>query len=160
MQERKTLTLNECLELERPLTLQEAVDLPLDTYKKYLYHRGILRHLPENLEDYVYDGGNDYNPEDDYVLKLKNISYVKTIDEDLSDEEWSEEDEIEYQKIEKQLQESSEYNEPVTFEYGIVNIHGKDINYRMCDAGGIGVYKIEPDGSMLIYDAGFSYCFR
>ena len=69
MHNRKILTLNECIELERPITLQEAVDMPLDTYKEYLYHKGILRYLPEKLEEYVTENKYGYLLENEDVDK-------------------------------------------------------------------------------------------
>ncbi|MCL2311537.1 MAG: hypothetical protein FWC41_03450 [Firmicutes bacterium] len=77
MQNRKILTLEEVLNLDRRPTLQEMVDLSKEDYTKYLYYKGIIKYIPENLEDYQ-DNTNDKNdlecfdPEDDIVLDLKN----------------------------------------------------------------------------------------
>ena len=168
MQKRKILTLEECLELERPLTLQEAVDLPLDTYKKYLYHCGILRYLPESLKDYITENkydyipehNTDYDPEMDIILRMKNPNFSETLDEDLSDEEWTEEDEIEYQENEKQLRESlGEDYKPFNFvKRGIIRINENVHKYGICDRGGIHMYKTDNYGNItLIQDSGYSY---
>ena len=77
MQERKILTINECLELKRPLTLQEAVDLPINTYKEYLYHLGVIKYIPENLLNYVSEKTEDdrYDPKLDVILALKGFEF-------------------------------------------------------------------------------------
>ncbi|MCL2313093.1 MAG: hypothetical protein FWC41_11550 [Firmicutes bacterium] len=69
MQERKILTLTEVLNLDRRPTLQEMVDLSIEDYTKYLYYKGIIKYIPENLEDY--DNWDEYDPECDLVLRLK-----------------------------------------------------------------------------------------
>jgi len=72
MQDRKILTLNECLELKRQPTLQEMVDLSIEDYKQFLFAKRIIKYMPDRLEDYVavdeYDG---YYPHLDIVLELK-----------------------------------------------------------------------------------------
>jgi len=71
MQERKILTLEEVLNLDRRPTLQEMVDLSIEDYTKYLYEKGIIKYIPEsgNVDDYEYDG--NYHPDDDIVVLLK-----------------------------------------------------------------------------------------
>ena len=69
MKERKILTLNEVLNLNRRPTLQEMVDLSLEDYTMYLYKKGIIKYIPEDLMEY--DNWDDYDPWDDLVLMLK-----------------------------------------------------------------------------------------
>jgi len=72
---RKTLTLNEILNLNRIPTLQEMVDLSVEDYTKYLYHKGVIKYIPENIYNYQNnpDDENDfYFPDEDIVLELKN----------------------------------------------------------------------------------------
>ena len=83
MNDRKILTLNEVLNLNRRPTLQEMVDLSIEDYTKYLYKKGIIKYMPEKLKDYVepdcYDF-IDYDPDDDIVLELKNPNGSELID--------------------------------------------------------------------------------
>ena len=131
---RKVLTLNECLELERPLTLQEAVDLPLDVYKEYLYHRGILRYLPEKLEEYITenkyeyiaendkDNDTDYDPSIDIVLDLKGFEF------DLDDfklQENEENDDIEYEQIDEDCDLYIDITEPIIY------VNDQEFNYMI-----------------------------
>jgi len=86
MQERKILTLNECLELNRPITLQEAVDLSLEDYTKYLYYKKIINYIPESLDKYVNEHNTDYDPELDIVLSIKGFEFDDEDEEDDSEE--------------------------------------------------------------------------
>jgi len=52
MNDRKILTLNEVLNLDRRPTLQEMIDLSIEDYTKYLYQKGIIKYMPENLYKY------------------------------------------------------------------------------------------------------------
>jgi len=99
MNNRKILTLNEILSLDRRPTLQEMVDLSDEDYCKFLFERGVIPFIPEdfNLEvfeelDYKYGTFNDIvwnlnhhdnsNPENDclygvnYYDKITNEQYV------------------------------------------------------------------------------------
>jgi hypothetical protein len=78
MKERKILTLEEVINLDRRPTLQEMVDLSNEDYVKYLYHRGIIKYIPEsgNLEDYEHnDDDNRYNAYYDPVIELKDTKF-------------------------------------------------------------------------------------
>ena len=142
MHNRKILTLNECLELERPLTLQEAVDLPIDTYKEYLYYRGILKYLPEKLEEYVTENDeyDDYHPEVDAVLRFKDSNFSERLLEDLD---------VKHKRIaENCLWDGQGYTlKKDDYEDGIININGKDYNYCLETAGKypgkVGIYKVD-----------------
>ena len=78
--ERKIKTLNEVLNLNRRPTLQEMVDLSVEDYTKYLYYKGIIKYIPENIYEYKDPNDNDsiyfkpgcYYPEEDIILELKN----------------------------------------------------------------------------------------
>jgi len=76
MQNRKILTLEEILNLDRRPTLQEMVDLSVEDYTKYLYYKRIIKYMPEsgNAKDYEpdYDDWNDYYPDNDVVLELND----------------------------------------------------------------------------------------
>ena len=82
MQDRKVLTLNEVLNLDRRPTLQEMVDLSIEDYTKYLYQKGIIKYMPEKLEDYEPTNDNDYDPDCDVVLELHNPKLEENYDLD------------------------------------------------------------------------------
>ncbi|MDR2834410.1 MAG: hypothetical protein LBV67_11915 [Streptococcaceae bacterium] len=80
MQNRKILSLNEVLNLDRRPTLQEMVDLAVNSiedYTKYLFEKGIIKYVPESgsVENYNLDE-NDisdyYCPSGDIIILLKN----------------------------------------------------------------------------------------
>ena len=74
MKNRKILTLNEILSLDRRPTLQEMVDLSIEDYTKYLFEKGIIKYIPESgsVVDYEPKNNKDYYPFDDIVLRLKD----------------------------------------------------------------------------------------
>ena len=61
MQNRKILTLEEVLNLDRRPTLQEMVDLSIEDYTKYLYEKGIIKYIPESGSAYDYKSYDQYN---------------------------------------------------------------------------------------------------
>jgi len=89
MQERKILTLEEVLNLDRRPTLQEMVDLSIEDYTKYLYHIGAIKYIPEsgNLKDYEPDNDWDYDIELDTILELKQPDYHISFDESMTEDE-------------------------------------------------------------------------
>ena len=117
MQDRKILTLEEVLNLNRKPTLQEMVDLSIEDYTKYLYYKGIIKYIPESgtVWNYVEDKLNEwgcnieYDPNDDAILYLKG---------DVIDE-WD------------SLENSPKLNESLNIiEEGVVYIEGnRKINY-------------------------------
>ena len=50
MNNRKILTLEEVLNLKERPTLQMMVDLSVEDYTKYLYHKGVLKYIPQNCK--------------------------------------------------------------------------------------------------------------
>jgi len=92
MQNRKILTLEEVLKLNRRPTLQELVDLSIKDYTKYLYHKGVIKYIPEcgtvwnYVEDELNEWGNNknYDPNNDAILTLKNdvVDEYESLDED------------------------------------------------------------------------------
>jgi len=81
MNNRKILTLNEILSLDRRPTLQEMVDLSIEDYTKYLYAKGIIKFIPESGSAYDYEDIPDenniinYDSVDDIILEL-NLQYI------------------------------------------------------------------------------------
>jgi hypothetical protein len=156
MQNRKILTLNEVLNLDRRPTLQEMVDLAVNSiedYTKYLFEKGIIKYVPENLEDYYLceseRNGSKYDPSDDLILDFINKDYyIKDYDDYYIHEnnnciiEFDENDFL------------NENENGFVDEIGIVNINGKDYNYIIeeCD---IHFYKINKNGDKMNVMAGF-----
>jgi len=120
MQERKILTLNECLELNRPITLQEAVDLSLEDYTKYLYCKKIINYIPESLDKYVSEKNEDfmYRPEFDIILKLKGFNFDDDDDDDIE----LNEEEI----VDDEIDPEIENCEPI---YGFIYLNERKFNY-------------------------------
>ena len=66
MNNRKILTLDEILSLDRRPTLQEMVDLSIEDYTKYLFEKGIISRIPD------FENGEDMN--DLSKKELKNYN--------------------------------------------------------------------------------------
>ena len=154
MQERKVLTLTECLKLGRPLTLQEAVDLPLNTYKNYLYARGILRYLPERIEeyitenryDYIPENNTDYDPSQDIVILLNGFEF----DDIIPNEEYLTEEVKERMRMED---EECDY-EPETI-YDVLYVNEQKL-YTSMSGKLVTVYEYLPD-AINIVECGIFY---
>ena len=140
MQNRKILTLEEVLELDRRPTLQEMVDLSVEDYTKYLYKKGIIRYIPEsgNLEDYEQDENDEYDfyyPQNDVILELRN-GEAKEWYGGVYPCYWDEYDKEDYQLNESLRNSLDEYN--VTL-YGV---DGTEYIYS---------YSIDEDGDIFYH---------
>jgi hypothetical protein len=145
IQNRKILSLNEVLNLDRRPTLQEMVDLAvnsIENYTEYLFEKGIIKYLPENLEDYEAIDG-EYNSDQDIVLELMNPEFKSWINKNYLNElnencngEWTNEDEKELIELEKKCTENPICEE----ENGIVYINGEEYEYNINVQGVISVY--------------------
>ena len=127
--ERKALTLSEVLNLNRRPTLQEMVDLSDEDYTKYLYHKGIIKYIPENydlLEEFgskLITNGEEltknYIPQNDIVYQLR--------------QSWYGEDEPDNECADLQegfiLNESEEWNNNSIIEKDILHVNGKEVEY-------------------------------
>jgi len=145
MKNRKILTLNEILSLDRRPTLQEMVDLSIEDYTKYLYHKGIIKYIPESgsvntKESYQFGG---YDVTDDLIVYLKEGLKIKELVEGK-----------EYEVLE--FEESEILNEDENGfigEIGTVIINEKEYNY-MIDDFDVTFYVIDDSGEKLIQKGG------
>jgi len=135
--ERKALTLNEVLNLNRRPTLQEMVDLSVEDYVKYLYCKGIIKYMPENIYEYKDDINDiEYNARYDPGLYLRKFDYKYDIDDTkgLNDKEL------------KDLNEELEFD---IIEKGIIYVNEKKFYYELESEGWLSVYQIRPDGKKI-----------
>jgi hypothetical protein len=140
--ERKIKTLNEVLNLNRRPTLQEMVDLSDEDYVKYLYHKGVIKYIPENYDLWEFDSGfdewNEYITQRDIVYTLRS-SYYGEDDPD---------DEFGYWDVSEgfTLNESEEWKNPNIIEKGIVIVNGKEVEYDITNDNKITIYEKYSDG--------------
>jgi len=139
MQNRKKLTLEECLKLKRQPTLQEMVDLSVEDYTKYLYYKGIIKYIPENLADYEpvdeYDG---YYPCNDIAFQLKNPYYEEILEEYLNSDDEDELNESNEDEFDSSLYPEWKWCEPIR---GIVEANGKKYQYSLGWDASIIIYE-------------------
>ena len=150
MENRKILTLNEILSLDRRPTLQEMVDLSIEDYTKYLYHKGIIKYIPESGSVVNYepirdiDGYCDYVSGRDLILDIKKGFKTKKL---IEGEEYEllefEEDEI-----------LNEDENGFIGELGTVIINEKEYNYVIDDFD-VTFYEIDDDGDKFTLKGGF-----
>ena len=124
------------------------VDLSEKDYAKYLYAKGIIKYIPERLEDYeVVDEYDGYYPKVDIALELKNPRWEILLEEyhNSDDEELNESEE---DKFDTSLYPDWKDCEPT---YGIVeDVNGKQHQYYLDETGCIFMYK----GEDIFYDDG------
>jgi len=78
MNNRKILTLNEILSLDRRPTLQEMVDLSDEDYCKFLFERGVIPFIPEDFNLEVFEELDEYyGTYNDIVWKLNHKDLSK-----------------------------------------------------------------------------------
>jgi len=167
MQERKILTLEEVLNLDRQPRLQEMLDLSIEDYTKYLYHKGIIKYIPESGSVYDYEPDNDwdYEVELDMVPVLKDTYYDISIQESMTEDEVNEillENIKEGDKIlrEQALNESlnvEDYNKrfiKYKDEVGSIYLKNKEYRYHINETGGLFIFTKNSDGSKNILDFG------
>jgi hypothetical protein len=152
--ERKTLTLNEVLNLNRKPTLQEMVDLSVEDYVKYLYHRGVIKYIPENYDlwEYEFIDNDDYQTQMDIVHKLRSPYYGE---EDPDDEfgDWDKPEGF-------TLNESEEWDNPNIIEKGILYVNGKEVEYDITINNGrnlISIYEKYSNGKYSLPDCREAY---
>jgi hypothetical protein len=167
MKERKILTLEEVINLDRQPTLQEMLDLSMEDYTKYLYHRKVIKYIPENYDLHNYKSANywDYDVENDMVVLLKNPEYDYFFDESITEEELIE---IDNDLIKENVEKAQEdlLNETLTIEEynkifaqneeekGYIFIKDKKHEYHIDNMGGLTIFTKNPDGSKNIVDTG------
>ena len=121
MNNRKILTLEEVLNLNRRPTLQEMVDLSVEDYTKYLFEKGIIKYIPEDYDLWEYDYEEDnYYPENDMLLKL--------------DEDYGKNEPDNCGGLRPEgfiLNESEGWNDPRIIEKGVVYVNGKEVEYKI-----------------------------
>ena len=152
MQNRKILTLEEVLKLDRRPTLQEMVDLSLEDYTKYLYKKGIIKYIPEsgNLEDYIpvileeestpWVKIYDYKYSGDVNIEIRDPQYdmsVEDFDEDLNDPE-----------INRYLD---------VIEEDVLHFDNKEYKYFIDDDEIVYFYKEDLKGNKIITDMNYVY---
>jgi hypothetical protein len=145
MQNRKILSLNEVLNLDRRPTLQEMVDLAVNSiedYTQYLYQKGIIKYIPErgSVIDYEYDENdfNDYYPPRDIIIALKNNEIGEGGTYDCVWDEYIKTDEYKLNESYLKSYDSGEYNK-------ILNYKGTEYIYSYSvDSGGYLFYHIIP----------------
>ena len=141
MQNKKNLTLDEDLKLDRQPTLQEMVDLSEKDYTKYLYCQGIIKYIPERLEDYeVVDEYDGYYPKVDIALELKNPRWEILLEEQRN----SDDEELNESEDDKNLVNLYPDWKDCEPTYGIVeDVNGKRHQYYLDETGCIFMYKGE-----------------
>ena len=152
MQNRKKLSLEEVLKLDRRPTLQEMVDLSVEDYTKYLYKKGIIKYIPEsgNLEDYMpviveelstpWHNSYDYKYSGDVNIEIRDPQYdmsVEDYDEDLNDPE--------------------DYKEMSIVEEGVLYFDNKEYKYFIDDDEFVYFYKEDSKGNKIIKDLNHVY---
>ena len=139
MENRKILTFDELIKLDRRPTLQEMVDVSDETYCKYLFHKGIIPHIPKN-----YDLINEFAhiPTNDYVLQADIVNQLR--------QSWYGEDEPDNDTTEFDagfnLTESQEWNNPNIVEKGILLVNGLELEYTVDIDNYLTVYEKFTDG--------------
>ena len=164
MQNRKVLTLQEVLELERQPTLQEMVDLSLEDYAKYLYEKGIIDYAPEILVDYC--KGKEYKPSydvvlnsekkyyipDDIIILINDMDYTPMFDKR---EYLDKDDKINeyYEKLfnimhdDFNLYESEQWNNPNIIEKGTIYFrHNVEVEYSIDNENKVTLYEKNTEG--------------
>ncbi|MCL2311725.1 MAG: hypothetical protein FWC41_04445 [Firmicutes bacterium] len=148
MQNRKILSLEEVLKLDRRPTLQEMVDLSIEDYTKYLYHKGIIKYIPEECNA-MYYMEDDYDPNDDVIYSLIHEIENSSLSE--SCDYWDKPDTF-------ILNESEEWNAPDK-ERGILylkNGYSVEYTYRK-DDNWVSIYPKNKYGKYLTPEYGFFY---
>jgi hypothetical protein len=146
MQERKILTLEKVLNLDRRPTLQEMVDLSIEDYTKYLYHKGIIKYIPEDYDLWEFAREQDCNDTRDlwidYITEFDIIHTLRS--------SWysGPDDEFGYWDVSEgfTLNESEEWNNPNIIEKGIVYVNGKEVEYDITNDNKLTVYEKYGDG--------------
>ena len=131
MNNRKILTLEEILQLDRRPTLQEMVDLSVEDYTKYLFEKGIIKYIPENiLLENVSFNNTDYN---DPVIRLRNVDWRNDIYDErgFTDEE---------------LKETNKELEIDIIESGEIIVNENKFFYELDSDGWMSIYQIHSDG--------------
>lgn len=173
---RKRLTLEEVLKLNRRPTLQEIVDLSLEDYVKYLYHKGVIEYAPELMVNYlnfleqddaeyndsydiILDNLENYDPCVDIILALNNFNYKSVIDKDERELIYVEYEKYEGNKVSEHyielwdvpvdfnLYESYIWNDLSVIEKGILySRYGIEIEYSIHNENKLIIYEKNTDG--------------
>jgi len=153
MNNRKILTLNEILSLDRRPTLQEMVDLSIEDYTKYLYHKGIIKYLPdfengENIYDLSKKDLKDFN-DCEFVLNIIDSQSRSKVEEECFSYD------KDFYPIKKEI-----LNETISncIESGVLYINEKEYHYILemstCEYSikngryqyGLDIYEINENG--------------
>ena len=163
MQNRKILTLEEVLNLDRQPRLQEMLDLSPEDYIQYLYEKRIIKYIPESgyLEDYVPENHWGYNIENDIVTILTDYD-ISLNDMMTEDEVWEMIDENKKnfsKKFQKDVLNETlnveDYNNgfiKCEEEIGSICVNGKEYQYYINESGGTFIFTKNLDGSKIIWE--------
>jgi len=143
MQNRKILTLEEVLNLNRRPTLQEMVDLSIEDYTKYLYEKGIIKYIPESGDLWDYNDDDDYFPGYDPVLRIKEHDFYSNFDDE------------DYKSTEQIYEELDD-----TIDKGYLYVNNEKYYYNIYNDCGIQIFQINSNGKRAIREVSQIYYLK